>query len=79
MSSLPVYLPATSTRPSEPAPALLTTEEVVRLCRLGLADLHQSMTHLRTATGIKPVRLGGKHLYRLDRVMEAIERLERDQ
>jgi hypothetical protein len=67
-----IYMPATDNRPVEPAPYLLTPEEVGRLCRLTCKDVEESLWRYRDK-GLKAVQIGKRVLYRLPDVLAFIE------
>ena len=73
------YLPATADRPSEPAPAILTAEEVCRLLRADAATpaaAYQACARLRREHGLRGVKVGTAVRYRLSAVLNLLEQLE---
>jgi hypothetical protein len=77
MNDVPIYLPATKTRPATPAPPLLTGPEVMRLLRIPRReDGYQVLYRLRQ-NGLQNIRVGNEVRYLLFDVMEYM-RAQRD-
>jgi hypothetical protein len=71
-----IYLPPTDTRPSEPAPYLLTEDEVARLLRLDCADAGQSLKRYRAKGQLRATQVGRHLRYRLPDVIDFLTRVQ---
>lgn len=77
MSDRIIYLPATETRPAEPAPEVMTEEEVGRMLRLPSdANLYHALYRYRRKGVLKATQVGKAVRYRLSDVMSAIEKMQ---
>jgi hypothetical protein len=73
MSVSTVYLPPAGDRPAEPAPYVLTDEDVARFMRLDCSDVYQSLKRYRLKGWLKGTQLGNHVRYLLPDVLKACE------
>ena len=71
-----IYLPATTGRPAEPAPFLLTQEDAVRLLRLDgkTSAPYQTLKRYRDKGWLRVVQVGNQILYPLAEIVRFVER-----
>lgn len=70
-----IYMPSTAERPVEPAPYVLTEEDVIRFLRSESADPYQALYRLRQK-GLKAVPVLGRVRYLLPDVLAMLDMLK---
>jgi hypothetical protein len=70
-----IYLPATKDRPIEPAPFLLTEDEVARLLRIdGASDTYETLRRYRKLGLLRGTQVGKHVRYQLPDVIEFLSK-----
>jgi hypothetical protein len=73
-----IFLPATADRPAEPAPYLMTEEDVVRLLRIDSADPYSCLRRYRNKGQLAATQVGNHVRYLLPNVIEFLERATKE-
>lgn len=69
-----IFMPPTADRPAEPAPYVLTEEDMVRLLRLeSVTDPYQTLYRYRSKGQLKGTQVGKHVRYTLPDVLEFLE------
>jgi len=70
-----IYMP-TKDGHTEPAPHVLTDEEVARFCRLDCANVDESLRRYREKGWLRPVQIGRSLRYRLPDVVKFLDKIQ---
>jgi hypothetical protein len=73
-----VYLPPAGDRPAEPAPYVLTDDDVIRLARITTADPYETLRRYRGLGLLKATQLGKNVRYLLPDVLAFFERAKEE-
>ncbi len=72
-----IYMPTTDGG-TQPAPYVLTDEEVARIIRLECKDLKESLRRYRDKNLLKPIQLGNHLRYLLPDVLKFLENVQEE-
>jgi hypothetical protein len=73
-----VYLPPTPDRPAEPAPWVLTEDDVIRLARMDSVDPYSALRRYRQKGWLKATQLGNHVRFLLPDVLAFFEKAKEE-